>query len=225
MTPLKVSTALDHRSVKKASGDPATTGVSITSRSSKHLLKKVLRCFLFFFSCALPPAPNRQCPTGNFQRHWLHDRRAGRSHGDNAVQWRSLARGGCNSDCTYVALDSAELYNPATGTFSATGSMNATRFDFQTATLLPNGQVLIAGGYSTDYAVPLPNAELYDPATGPSPPPAQWSTCDINTRAILLPNGQVLIVGGCLDRAVALTLWRAPSFITQRRAPSAPLAP
>jgi hypothetical protein len=58
----------------------------------------------------------------------------------------------------YLSLASAKVYDPATATFTATGGMNVPT-QGHTATLLPNGQVLIAGGFdqSIDYAA----AELY----------------------------------------------------------------
>jgi Kelch motif len=58
---------------------------------------------------------------------------------------------------------SAELYDPKTGTFTATGPM-ADTLASQTATLLPDGHVLIAGGY--DGIADVTTAELYDPKTG-----------------------------------------------------------
>ena len=62
-----------------------------------------------------------------------------------------------------------------------------------TATLLPNGKVLVAGGRNGGY---LASAELYDPATGTwtndrlAQHRAHWHT------ATLLPNGKVLVAGG-----------------------------
>ena len=62
------------------------------------------------------------------------------------------------------ALSGAELYDQATGTWSATGSLATARFH-HTATLLPNGKVLVVGGYGSG-GTSLASAELYDPTSG-----------------------------------------------------------
>src|ERR1044071_992097 len=66
----------------------------------------------------------------------------------------------------FPGLASAELYNPATGNWTATGNLNDGRL-LHTATLLSDGRVLVAGGWPdhTDRG-PLSSAELYNPFTG-----------------------------------------------------------
>src|SRR5437773_2566641 len=102
-----------------------------------------------------------------------------------------LVVGGSTNDGN--RLDSAELYDPATGTWAVTDRLNASRAG-HTATLVPNGQVPVVGGAQTFST--LDTAELYDPATGTwtrtNPPAANR----FDHTATLLQTGKVLIAGG-----------------------------
>jgi hypothetical protein len=95
----------------------------------------------------------------------------------------------------FIALDAAVLYDPRTASSTATGSLNALRQDHFSATLLPNGMVLVVGGSGRDFAV-LASAELYDPSAGTWIDTASLSEARQGHRAILLPDGTVLVVGG-----------------------------
>jgi hypothetical protein len=103
---------------------------------------------------------------------------------------------------------SAELYDPATNTFSVTGSMVAidqagiwgkpTSIDYRTATLMKNQKVLVAGGWPAYYDTsddPISRVELYDPV-GTFSGTASMHVARAGHTATLMPDGTVLITGG-----------------------------
>jgi len=118
-----------------------------------------------------------------------------------------MAAGGANNYTTdngvnKSATNSVEIYNPSNGTWKTTGALNVGRA-YHTATLFPDGRVLIVGGGSyasvsdAPFAITLSSAELYDPSSGTWTTTGNLNAARIYHTATLLPNGAVLVVGGC----------------------------
>jgi hypothetical protein len=110
---------------------------------------------------------------------------------------RVLVTGGTINLAADTPLASAEIYDPATGTFSTTGSMETGR-RLHSAVLLDDGRVLVVGG---SFSAQNPDAiassaEIYDPATGKFSPTGSMSIPRGYDMVTVLRSGKVLVAGG-----------------------------
>ena len=110
-----------------------------------------------------------------------------------------LIAGGVSSDLDFSmpilngTTNNSEIYDPTSQKWEQTGSLNVKRLS-HTATLLTNGQVLVAGGFCNGHLIS--SAELYDSDTGKWTPTGTLNTRHQNHTATLLQDGRVLIAGG-----------------------------
>ena len=95
-------------------------------------------------------------------------------------------------------VGSAELWDPITGTFTPSGTLDPAR-NRASATLLQDGRVLVAGGFAGQYEYSsnaVATAELWDPATGSFTETGSLSVARAGHSATLLADGRVLVTGG-----------------------------
>jgi hypothetical protein len=113
-----------------------------------------------------------------------------------------LIVGGTADGTTPVAA--SELYDPTTQSFTTLSANDLSNPRFgHTATLLPNGKVLIVGGINNNANTTLAQNEIYDPVTNKFSNTATLNTPRYAHSAILLPNGKVLISGGLSNGGTA----------------------
>jgi hypothetical protein len=111
-------------------------------------------------------------------------------------------------------VSTAEIYDPATGTWSPAGAMNQPR-QLHTATLMPDGKVLVAGGVRFFDSLFPTAAELYDPVANAWSPTLPLTSGRRDHIAALLPSGQVLVAGGfnSTDTGASAELYDSASLV------------
>jgi hypothetical protein len=118
---------------------------------------------------------------------------------------RVLVSGGSTCNLPGCPTNAAEIYDPVANTFSVvSGGMMVPRFD-HTTTLLTNGNVMVAGGYSSCGSTCNEEAstELFDPITGAFTSAQPIGTALAGHTATVLANGSALLIGG-IDAGVTL---------------------
>ena len=105
-------------------------------------------------------------------------------------------------------VDTAELYDPTSGTSIFTGRMTTPRMD-HTSTLLPDGTVLITGSQRSgfDGGGALSSTEVYDPTAASFSAAGNMTTARFSHTATLLADGKVLIVGGMCNACANTTIF------------------
>jgi hypothetical protein len=135
---------------------------------------------------------------------------------------RVLVAGGARgTQPNIVNVDTAELFDSSTATWTDTATMSTDRSG-HTLTLLESGQVLVTGGFSGGWGVcnDLTSSELYDSSTGAWFLTGSMTVARNRFTATLLPNGQVLAAGGADcegNRLSSAELYTPPSAATSYR--------
>jgi len=102
-----------------------------------------------------------------------------------------LVAGGISNNGTNA---SADLFDPNSGSFAATGNMTEARY-YQDASTQTDGTVLITGG-SDDNVRAKSTAEIYDPTAGTFGVTGAMLSPRVWHSSTALPNGKILIIGG-----------------------------
>jgi hypothetical protein len=97
-----------------------------------------------------------------------------------------------------TAVNTEQIYDPGTGTFTPTGRLSSARLHVAAA-VLGDGRVLVAGGQGADRSA-LASAEIFDPTTGRFSPTGSLGSVRYKAAAATLADGTVLVMGGSDER-------------------------
>lgn len=162
----------------------------------------------------------------------LHVPRAAH-HATSLLDGRVLITGGCTEPgCGgWDTAQVSEIFDPSTQQLSTGPRMQAPRAS-DAVTLLPDGRVLLTGGYPGEGLAAVASAEVFDPRSNSFTATTAMTTARANHTATLLPDGDVLLCGGVDSQGRALrstelfdaddgTFTPGPSLSTPRAAHSA----
>ncbi len=163
-------------------------------------LTVIALCVMVSFACRQTDEEELLSPGSITTTHPMQEERA--VHASTLLpDGRVLITGGFGKG--EIFKRSAEIFDPATRTFTLTGEMHVPRAGHQ-AVLLKTGQVLVLGGTVGDTDPHSRTAELYDPSTGTFTLSGSMHTARMSCSATVLPDGKVLVAGG-LDGNKPLT--------------------
>jgi hypothetical protein len=111
-------------------------------------------------------------------------------------------------------VESVEIFDPSTRRFHSGGILLQARSG-HTATLLPDGRVLLVGGVGTGWTF-LSSAELYDPASGRSESVGSMRVPRESHTATLLADGRVMIIGGHSGRRANMQVYASAEVYDPR---------
>ena len=173
--------------------------------ATSNLQKQSVRRLLMWCACMAvpvaqalgeqPPALNTITSASTSQSTWIATGNLNVARSGHTAtllnNGKVLVVGGHTVDicCAPQGLGTAELFDPASGTWTLTGGIKVPRSG-HTATLLSNGAVLVAGGTAGQ------TAELYDPITGTWSPTGSMRVPRSDHTATSLADGKVLVAGG-----------------------------
>jgi len=182
---------MHHRAVRLLGGRVLVVGGDYAFRGNVSTTAEIYDPAIDAWSLAPPLNSHRRRGARDLTANLLSDGRVLVTGGSHSLQYPT------------TEFAETEIYDPATGTWSATGSLASGRMG-HTATTLADGTVLVVGGVVDDFLRSFvedlgwlfkPTAELYDPVSG------EWRTLGpvpprVNHTATLRADGRVLVAGG-----------------------------